>query len=62
MRQCKLRNSYGPFREGKKYVMELEPRFVSRPARIPVTYRLVTIVLFVKYQALPVRIKRQGCR
>jgi len=42
--------------------MELEPRFVSLPVRITVTYRLVTIVLFVKYQALSVRIKRQVCR
>jgi len=35
--------------EKVKYITEIEPRLVSRPARITVTYRLVTIVLFVKY-------------
>jgi hypothetical protein len=40
--------------EKVKIATEIELRFVSRPDPIQVTYRLVTIVLFVKYQALSV--------
>jgi hypothetical protein len=43
-----------PLEKVQKYVTDIESRFVSCPARIPPTYRLVTVVLLLKYQALSV--------